>query len=374
MSLVDALRKGIDLVNESERGRIVRAQAKYADPMERNKLYAAETENKYLDRGLAAKIFDAETRNQFLPESLRLANQHQGLMNSYQGITNQYLPDNLRLSNESQRLKNTYQDKENNWYDRDKQSMIDERNALSYARKQGLSGLGVGGKEEIRFNNEVAQDNPHLKTPEQVREAANVYAQGGNQLSDGTPLRPISESAKRSLDRLTKGSSYSGAIVPIIKANQADAELKVLMDMSNKDFAPYATTYAGYSPEQIADTFKKDEASQKRLGNFIASQAAQYEAAQIRNRIAGGEPGISATQELMGKSGQIIKDRYPRLSATARQQATKRLDEYLDAGLKARRQVGIGASDATIKKNNSNKASSGSRLKYNPVSGEFEEM
>jgi hypothetical protein len=213
-------------------------------------------------------------------------------------------------------------------------------------KRGGKGGAGVGQKEEMFFQDLVRRDNPNLPT-DKIYEAANALRQGKTELSDGTKLNPMSPATQSSFDRLTKGSSYSGAIVPIIKANQSEAELSTIMNMANKDFEPYATTYAGYSSDQIMDSFKTDDASQKRLGNFIASQAAQYEASQIRNRIAGGEPGISATNELMGKSGQIIKTMFPRLSSTARIQATKRLDEYLKEGLKARKSVGVGASNAT---------------------------
>lgn len=228
-------------------------------------------------------------------------------------------------------------------------AQFESQKALADWRKKGggASGMGVGGKEEQFFQSLVSKDNPQLQTPEQIYEASNVLRQGGNTLSDGTKLNPLSPASRSSFDRLTKGGTYSGAAVPILKANQAEAELKVLQNMSVKDFEPYATTYAGFSPDQIMDTFKDDNESQKRLGNLIASQAAQYEVAQLRNRLARGEAGITATQELMGKSGQIIKTRFPRLSAKARMQASKRLDEYLEAALKASKSVGLGASSAT---------------------------
>jgi len=231
----------------------------------------------------------------------------------------------------------------NQFYPELTKSQIASNLAMANLRNMGGSGLGTGGKEEIMFQNLIKKDNPNLNS-DQVYEASNILRSGGNTLSDGTKLNPMSPAAQASFDRLTKYGTTAGAITPLLKARQADAELKTLMSMSQPDFAPYATTFAGYSPEQIADTFKSDDASQTRLGKFMAAQAAQYEAAQIRNRIAGGEPGLLATQELMGKSGQIIKTLYPKLSAQARQAAANRLDEYLSSALQARQSVGIGAS------------------------------
>ncbi len=258
---------------------------------------------------------------------------------------NQYRMGNLDVSKQELGLKNQLHPFQMELL---KQKVLSEK-ALEEQRKRNPGGLGgVGQKEEMFFQNLVAKDNPQLgNDPNRIYEASNALREGRDILSDGTKLNPLSPASQSSFDRLTKGTTYSGAVVPILKANQSEAELHTIMEMANKDFEPYATTYKGYSPEQIIDTFKTDDASQKKLGNFIASQAAQYEASQIRNRIAGGEPGISATHELMGKSGQIIKTMFPRLSSTARIQATKRLDEYLTKGLEARKSVGIGASNAT---------------------------
>lgn len=298
-----------------------------------------------------------------LPAQMERQAQKERLANAMSAMLNQEQPEKftseMATAKSTQNSNNAYannlntmtpldamkQKLANGMYNALTQSQINNNNAMANMRSMGGSGLGTGGKEELMFQNLIKKDNPNL-SPAQAYEASNVLRQGGNTLSDGTKLNPLSPAAQESFDRLSKGTTYAGAAVPLLKARQADAELKTLMTMSQPDFAPYATTYAGYSPEQIAATFKNDDESQTKLGKFMASQAAQYEAAQIRNRIAGGEPGLLATQELMGKSGQLIKTLYPKLSGKARQAASDRLDQYLSAALQARQSVGIGASSA----------------------------
>lgn len=208
----------------------------------------------------------------------------------------------------------------------------------------GGTGGGVGAKEQMLLNQLVAKDNPHLNNdPDRVYEASNVIASGGNALADGTKVN-VSPAARASLDRITKYGSTGSLITQGIKAQQADAELNVLSNLAGQYVKPYSDTYFGYSPQQMLDSVKNDEGSQKKLGKFIAGQAIQFELAQIRNRIAQGEPSVSATQELMGRSGQVIDTRYPKLSAIAREEARKTLDEALQQGLKARQSIGINPS------------------------------
>ena len=73
----------------------------------------------------------------------------------------------------------------------------------------------------------------------------------------------------------------------------------------------------------------------------------QYAIAQLRNRIDMGEPGIGATKELMDNSGQIVDVYAPRLTAEAREEAQKFVDEGVRKALAARNSYGIGASSAT---------------------------
>ena len=215
---------------------------------------------------------------------------------------------------------------------------------IAQAKAMGGAGLGAGGKEQLFFNNLVSRDNPQLGAdPDKISQATAAIQSGQNTLPDGTKLN-VSPAAAQSLNRLTKYGTTSPLITQGIKAQQAEAELKSLSDSAAPYLNQYGDTYAGYSPQQIIDSMKTDDASQERLGKFIASQAAQYEIANIRIRIAQGETGVSAVQELMGRSGQVIDTYFPRLSAKAREAARQGLDEWLEKALAARQSVGINPS------------------------------
>jgi len=227
---------------------------------------------------------------------------------------------------------------------------------INHYNKMSTAGLGTGGNEELLFQDFVAKDNPHLKDPRQIYEAANVLREGGDQLSDGTKLNPLSPASRMSFDRLIKGTTTSGAMTPLINANQAEAEINELSKFAQEGLKPYGTTYFNKSPDQIMDSFKSDEKSQKKLGKFIASQQLQYEIAQNEIKLAMGQPGVTSTQELMALGHQMINTNYPKLSYTARQEANRYFMEALKRGLEARKKKGISISNA-LKNNNANESS-----------------
>jgi hypothetical protein len=219
----------------------------------------------------------------------------------------------------------------------------------------GRGGLGVGGKEQLFYQSLVAKDNPQLQTQEQIYEAGNVLAQGGDTLSDGTKLNKLSPAAQASLDRVVKGTTTAPVITQGIRSNQGEAELNVLSKYAQEGLKPYGTTYFSKSPDQILDTFKSDETSQKRLGKFIASQQLQYELSQNEIKLAMGQPGVTTTEELMNLGQQRIDAQYPKLSYTARAEANRFFLEALGKALEARKNVKIGASSVTNQGNNNKK-------------------
>jgi len=319
--------------------------------------YIQGTNDKQLQQIREGEIKHQQLLNQYLPQEKEGSILHQTLLNKYlpqekegsilhQSLINRYLPEEKTASIGLDRANLARILEENKYIQPIKQAEAEKARAMAQYYKQGGPGMGVANKAQSFFLNQVAQDNPQLMHPDQIREAANVLRSGGNQLSDGTPLNPLSQTSLDALDAVAKAGSTSALITQGSKANQAEAELDVLNKYAMEGLKPYGDTYFGMSPSQIADTFSKDKESQQRLGKFIGSQALQYETAQIRNRIAGGEPGISATKELMGHSGQIIKSRFPFLSNEAREEAAKYIDSALKEGLEARNKVGGRASQA----------------------------
>lgn len=284
--------------------------------------------------------------NQFYGPDIQSLISNRNALTSRYNIENQFLPEMQRAD-------------------------IESKKALSSLRALGGSGMGTGGKEELMFQNFVSADNPHIPK-DKIYEAANVLRMGGNQLSDGTRINPLSPAAKSSLDRIMKGTTTSALLTGNLRAQQAETELDVLSDYAQKGLAPYGNTLAGYSPQQIVDSFKSDDASQERLGRFIASQQLQFEIAQNEIKLAQGQPGVTTTNELMEMGQQGIKTKYPKLSYKARSAANKYFMDALKAGNRARQSVNIGASSAT--KREGSEGSSSATLRYNQSTGEFERI
>jgi len=276
-------------------------------------------------RQRAADALKQEILNKFLPERERSEIANVGSSTNLnlenvikQGILNKYLPQR-------------------------EPAEINEIIARGKYYEGGGGGRSTGDKSQMAYINSVQQDNPHLNDS-QVREAANIYAQVGSQLSDGTPLAPLSPLTKMHLDRAIKSTTTSQQINQGNGAQQAEKEIDVLDKYSQAGLKPYGDTYMGYSPSQIADTFKTDKRSQEKLGKLVASQALQFEIAQQRIKLAQGQPGVTSTNELIDLSRQVIKSQYPRLSAAAREEASAYLTKALKEGSKARQAVGYSPS------------------------------
>lgn len=231
---------------------------------------------------------------------------------------------------------------------------INEVKARAKYYESGGSSGGVGAKDYMSYVNGVAQDNPNL-TQDELKEATDVLANGGTQLSNGKPLNPMSLGTRMALDRSVKASTTSQQINQSLGANQSEAELDVIDKLADEWTQPYAETFFNKSPKAFYDSFKNDDESQKRLGKFIAGQAIQFESAGLRSRQANAPASITAIEELMKHSGQVIDARFPRVSSKARKYAAKYLQNALSKGLEARNKIGIGASYLIKKQNEANK-------------------
>jgi len=219
---------------------------------------------------------------------------------------------------------------------------------LSEWRKRGGSGNkgGASTGDELKFHQVVSDYNPHLDE-NQLREAVDAYSMGKNTLNDGTKLAPITPTIKRALDRAFKGTTTSSLLNQGVSANAAEAEMNVVDKYINNGREPYGNTIMGYSPQQIKDSLNpKDEKSQNRLGDYIASEMLSLDKAALQLRILGGEKGVTLLNEAMDKAKQSIKAKYPILSDNARKRALSTISKALKEMLSARNEYGIGASNA----------------------------
>lgn len=235
----------------------------------------------------------------------------------------------------------------------------------------GGTGTGAGLKEIMGITRQIMMDNPGMDMGK-ANQIASAYLSGSDKLPNGEQVPEASGITRSLLDQNKKRGTTAALITKGVLANQAHTEIGVLSDFTQKALAPYGNTYDGYSPSEIMDSFKNDEKSQKQLGRFIAAQQLQYEIAQNEIKVAGGETGITQTQELMNLGQQLIKAKYPKLSYAARQEANRYFLEALSAGLKARNKLGINAAFATGNNNNAEQKKQPALI-WNPEKGDFEE-
>jgi len=295
--------------------------------------------NYYAGRSMPKNDFIKSVQAEFAKPIMESDLEKKKLDNIYQGIINQFSPRNYEMDLENKNLKNIYQRIVNQFTPEDYQSQFESRKALDDYRKMGGGRAGVTSQQQLFLQQQLMKDNPNF-TPEQAFEAAGNLVNGDNKLNDGTPFN-VSGLTKLSADKAVMQGTTSSLVTQAVKSNQADAELKVLDEYAQRGLAPYGDTILGMNPDQVIDTFKTDDKSQKKLGRFVASQALQYEAAQNRIRLANGQPGVTSTEELMKMSGQLINSKYPRLSYNARQEAARYMDEALEKGLQARNRIGL---------------------------------
>lgn len=83
------------------------------------------------------------------------------------------------------------------------------RAKIEQLKMGGIHGGGVGQQAQRYYEKQIGLDNPDL-TPDQIREAQDVYDRGDDTLGDGTKLNPMSSVTKRSLDRLHKSGTDVG--------------------------------------------------------------------------------------------------------------------------------------------------------------------
>lgn len=238
-------------------------------------------------------------------------------------------------------LKNNLQAIINQFAPEQQQAEIAQKGAMANFYNMGGGRGGVEQQSVIAEHQLISQLNPQLKGDlNKILLAETSYMEGKTTLPDGTPLAPMTPALSRAISTTILHSIPAGAGAQGIKANQSEAAIDAIQGMATQDLKPYGRTIDGISPQAIIDSFKTDDASQKRLGNFMAGNAIQFEQALLRTAMSGGPAGIKAVHELMTQSKQYIDQHYPTMSAKARLYANQRLNQYFKAILDARNRIG----------------------------------
>jgi hypothetical protein len=340
--LANAIQSGLktyqnlqDIESKNYANTVAGAQAQYAQPMAQADLQQAQAKPQLTIAQTAyqnalAKGYPSEVAKNYATAAQTQADTYE------QKIKNQFLPQREAAE-------------------------IKEIGARGSYYNMGGGRGSTGSKDQALFTTLVGKDNPQLND-DQVQEASNVLASGGNKLSDGTPINQMSPLTRMTYDRAIKATSTAKLITAGVQANQADSELKVLTDHVAPVIKDMGTTYGNKSIEQLRTSFSDKPEDQEKLGRIIGARSLQYAIAQLRNRIDMGEPGINATKELMDNSGQVIDQMAPRITPAAREAALKFMNEGVEKALVARNKAGVGASTSMGYGNQQNPSSSNAKV------------
>ena len=231
-------------------------------------------------------------------------------------------------------------------------SQIKSNESMADWRQQGGGKGGVFVALERNLHNNIGMDNPQLNNdPAKLREAADVYANNGDTLSDGTKLNPPSQDTIDSFNAKSLKTTTGALATQGVNANQAEAEMDTIDKYINEGRKPYGDTVLGYSGAQIQDSLNvKDNAAQERVGKFIASELLKLDKAAILTRVSGLEKGIQTIDQIKNGLSPIIKAKFPMLSEKARQVALDQIGKAMKDILAKRNEYGIGAGGASGKR------------------------
>lgn len=283
------------------------------------------------------EVFKQQLANQWAPQ----LNQSEIDSRRNQGLLQQAQAKNLNATTAGDVLK---QQIANQFAPQKNTADIAETNAKAKYYEQGGPGLGVGGKALNTLLNQVSIENPNL-TPEQVREAVDVYTNKGGSLKNGTKLNPLSTLTQGALDQFIKYGTTAGILNKRYNTESRSAELPVIEKYISDSIKPYGDTSFGYSSSLEADKLKSDDASQKRVGQFYAGQQLNVERGNISVAIAQGKPGVEIIKDMIDAGKQNIKSSGLKLSEKARQETIRYYSEAVKEAVNAQLKTPGNASD-----------------------------
>jgi len=152
-------------------------------------------------------------------------------------------------------------------------------------------------------------------------------------------------------------------------AGGKEAELNYLDNWMANSLAPYATKFNGYSPAQIADSFKTDKASIDKQANFYAARMMTTQMAAIRNGIDGVENGIEAVKLVRDLTYGDMKTLQPTMTPEVFQKTQEILDQKVKGAFEARQKeiLGSGSNDQSSQGSSSSQGGGDSIQNNDPL-------
>lgn len=234
-----------------------------------------------------------QLENQYYVPNIESQMGYRNALTQGQNISNQYMPQKMQLANELQQLKNKYYSPNilseisqrnaltnkyntmtpleaeqmrlsNQWAPQLNQSTVDTNRALSQYRLMGGGRMGVDQQAIQGLKGQIQLDNPSL-SPEEVNEIAGVALEGGDRLSNGNPIPKLSGSSRSMITDINK--KHSTAAIQ----NQASNMDVLASDINDIDISPVAK-FAGLPGKLNAASYQANMA----LGKPVPEEYRDY--------------------------------------------------------------------------------------------------
>jgi len=338
--------------------------------MLQNKYYGPQAQSEIDNRN--ALTNGQNITNQFLPDKLRLANAFAGLQNQYYGpnmqaeingrnaLTNRY-NTMLPLEQEELRLKNQF-------YPEVTKSNIASQQAMQNFRNAGGANMGVGQKEFLGLMNQLSNEHPDWDR-NQVNQAASAYISGDNSLSDGTPLPPMSGLGQSYVDQIIKrGTTAQG-----LNQQRFAATTDKILNEGEK-LIPSISQYAGAlgkaqgNIDKVKSSLGQDTPAYNDYLYFTRTFA-PYAAGEMMRAL--GVNASDSQKELYQKViNPISWDSNPKTAMENYKKMTKLFKNTVS------KTVGksTGEIRSGLRANNEPTPQSKATLRYNPQTGDFEDI
>jgi hypothetical protein len=232
----------VDLLHKKNAAEMLGLQNQYYAPNILSEIAARQATTNRTNQLTPLEVIEQQLKNSRTSQLTPLEVEQQKINNKYlaqekqSGLIKQAL-ENSRASQENPL--DIYKKKvENAYLMEQKRAEIENIKAQANYRNQGgAQGSTAFSKNEKMLLRGIDDDNPQLNgDPEKIREARNVLTSGGDTLSDGTKLNPMSKQTSDAYSAVAKTTSDVGARQQQRFANTLETVFKIADKNADKAF------------------------------------------------------------------------------------------------------------------------------------------
>lgn len=189
----------------------------------------------------------------------------------------------------------------------------------------------------------------YLSMPVDQRDAVLAQAAGmgydpteaSKQLIEGKSLKDLAEAKGFDFNNMPTPvyPTTKNALAQIQKRQQAVTEINTLNPILTDAIAPYAQTFKGYSPRQIADAMNGDDPEKQ--AKYLAAKAVMPEMSALRTKAMGGDVGVEAIKLIQDASMGHIQSFNSLVKPEVYKRANELVDHWIEQAATSANTVGL---------------------------------